>query len=151
MSTSPCPYVYVCANHILTLLLCDVLTGPSTPLRSKPCPIRNSETLRTPLEMLDCWQATSSSVLNLHVSSWPQRSSGTLTLCLVCFINIKFMVLITFEELLDDLLLPSFRSMLYNGSEVIRDLEWVIFDEVHYINDAEVRNSFHISDSSNWL
>lgn len=31
------------------------------------------------------------------------------------------------------------RSMLYNGSEVIRDLEWVIFDEVHYINDAEVR------------
>lgn len=36
------------------------------------------------------------------------------------------------------LLLSSFRSMLYNGSEVIRDLEWVIFDEVHYINDAEV-------------
>jgi len=29
------------------------------------------------------------------------------------------------------------RSMLYNGSEVVRDLEWVIFDEVHYINDAE--------------
>lgn len=27
------------------------------------------------------------------------------------------------------------RSMLYNGSDVIRDLEWVIFDEVHYIND----------------
>ena len=30
------------------------------------------------------------------------------------------------------------RSMLYNGSDVIRDLEWVIFDEVHYINDSEV-------------
>ncbi|XP_060071895.1 superkiller complex protein 2-like [Ylistrum balloti] len=29
------------------------------------------------------------------------------------------------------------RSMLYNGSDVIRDLEWVIFDEVHYINDAD--------------
>ncbi|VDO41745.1 unnamed protein product, partial [Onchocerca flexuosa] len=29
------------------------------------------------------------------------------------------------------------RSMLYNGSEIIRELEWVIFDEVHYINDAE--------------
>lgn len=28
--------------------------------------------------------------------------------------------------------------MLYSGSDVIRDLEWVIFDEVHYINDAEV-------------
>ena len=30
------------------------------------------------------------------------------------------------------------RSMLYKGSDVIRDLEWVIFDEVHYINDSEV-------------
>jgi antiviral helicase SKI2 len=29
------------------------------------------------------------------------------------------------------------RSMLYNGSEVIRELEWVIFDEIHYINDEE--------------
>ena len=34
--------------------------------------------------------------------------------------------------------------MLYNGSDVIRDLEWVIFDEVHYINDAEVGVSFHL-------
>ena len=30
------------------------------------------------------------------------------------------------------------RSMLYNGSDIIRDVEWVIFDEVHYVNDAEV-------------
>lgn len=30
------------------------------------------------------------------------------------------------------------RSMLYNGSETIRELEWVIFDEVHYINNEEV-------------
>lgn len=29
--------------------------------------------------------------------------------------------------------------MLYHGSEVIRELEWVVFDEVHYINDSEVR------------
>ncbi|VDN02455.1 unnamed protein product [Thelazia callipaeda] len=29
------------------------------------------------------------------------------------------------------------RCMLYNGSEVIRELEWVIFDEVHYVNDTE--------------
>ena len=28
--------------------------------------------------------------------------------------------------------------MLYGGSDIIRDVEWVIFDEVHYINDAEV-------------
>jgi len=30
------------------------------------------------------------------------------------------------------------RSMLYKGADLIRDVEWVIFDEVHYINDAEV-------------
>ena len=30
-------------------------------------------------------------------------------------------------------------SMLYNGSDVVRDVEWVIFDEVHYINDDEVK------------
>jgi len=29
------------------------------------------------------------------------------------------------------------RSMLYKGADLIRDIEWVIFDEVHYINDAE--------------
>ncbi|KAI3389585.1 hypothetical protein SNEBB_009874 [Seison nebaliae] len=29
------------------------------------------------------------------------------------------------------------KSMLYNGAEIIRELEWVIFDEVHYINDFE--------------
>ena len=31
-----------------------------------------------------------------------------------------------------------YRSMLYHGSDVIRDVEWVVFDEVHYINDTEV-------------
>ena len=30
--------------------------------------------------------------------------------------------------------------MLYNGSDIIRDVEWVIFDEVHYVNDTEVSN-----------
>lgn len=30
------------------------------------------------------------------------------------------------------------RSMLYKGADIIRDIEWVIFDEVHYVNDAEV-------------
>jgi antiviral helicase SKI2 len=27
--------------------------------------------------------------------------------------------------------------MLYRGADVIRDVEWVVFDEVHYVNDAE--------------
>ena len=29
------------------------------------------------------------------------------------------------------------RTMLYNGSDTIRDVEWVVFDEAHYINDAD--------------
>lgn len=29
------------------------------------------------------------------------------------------------------------RSMLYRGSEVIREVAWVIFDEVHYMRDSE--------------
>jgi antiviral helicase SKI2 len=29
--------------------------------------------------------------------------------------------------------------MLYRGADLIRDVEFVIFDEVHYVNDAEVR------------
>ncbi|ORY67592.1 NUC185 domain-containing protein [Pseudomassariella vexata] len=29
------------------------------------------------------------------------------------------------------------RSMLYRGADLIRDVEFVIFDEVHYVNDAE--------------
>lgn len=32
------------------------------------------------------------------------------------------------------------RSMLYKGADIIRDVEFVIFDEVHYINDSEVFN-----------
>jgi hypothetical protein len=27
--------------------------------------------------------------------------------------------------------------MLYKGADLIRDLEWVIFDEIHYINDPD--------------
>lgn len=29
------------------------------------------------------------------------------------------------------------RSMLYRGADLIRDVEFVIFDEVHYVNDSE--------------
>lgn len=36
------------------------------------------------------------------------------------------------------------RSMLYKGADLIRDVEFVIFDEVHYVNDAEVC-IYHIS------
>uniref|UniRef100_A0A7S1PGH6 RNA helicase n=1 Tax=Percolomonas cosmopolitus TaxID=63605 RepID=A0A7S1PGH6_9EUKA len=29
------------------------------------------------------------------------------------------------------------RSMLYKGADLIRDVEWVVFDEVHYLNDPD--------------
>ena len=29
------------------------------------------------------------------------------------------------------------RSMLYRGADLVRDIEWVIFDEIHYVNDVE--------------
>lgn len=29
------------------------------------------------------------------------------------------------------------RSMLYNGSAIVREMAWVIFDEVHYMRDKE--------------
>lgn len=35
------------------------------------------------------------------------------------------------------------QSMLYCASEVLRDLEYVIFDEVHYINNEDVRKSMN--------
>lgn len=37
------------------------------------------------------------------------------------------------------------RSMLYKGADLIRDVEFVIFDEVHYVNDAEVCSLFPAS------
>jgi antiviral helicase SKI2 len=37
------------------------------------------------------------------------------------------------------------QTMLYNDSDYLKDVEWVIFDEVHYINDAV---SIHIDLSS---
>ena len=47
------------------------------------------------------------------------------------------------------------RSMLYRGADLIRDVEWVIFDEVHHVNDTlrEVlsqRGDHHASRSC-WL
>lgn len=38
------------------------------------------------------------------------------------------------------------RSMLYRGADIIRDVEFVIFDEVHYVNDQEVRTHRNLPD-----
>lgn len=29
------------------------------------------------------------------------------------------------------------RNMLYRGSEIMREVGWVIFDEIHYMRDKE--------------
>lgn len=34
------------------------------------------------------------------------------------------------------------RSMLYRGSEIIREVSWVVYDEIHYMRD---KGSFSIS------
>lgn len=41
------------------------------------------------------------------------------------------------------------RSMLYKGADLIRDVEFVIFDEVHYVNDAEVTHLIRVAVVSN--
>jgi len=41
-------------------------------------------------------------------------------------------------ELTEQMTTEILRSMLYKGADLIRDVEFVIFDEVHYVNDAEV-------------
>jgi antiviral helicase SKI2 len=35
--------------------------------------------------------------------------------------------------------------MLYKGADIIRDVEWVIFDEVHYVNDLDVCPPFRVT------
>jgi ATP-dependent RNA helicase DOB1 len=32
------------------------------------------------------------------------------------------------------------RSMLYRGSEIMRELAWVVFDEIHYMRDSGMLN-----------
>lgn len=58
--------------------LCSTI-GLFTLPRSRLYPIRSSETSRPPLGMWVSSQATSSSVLSLHVLLWPPKSLGSLT------------------------------------------------------------------------
>ena len=41
--------------------------------------------------------------------------------------------------------------MLYKGADIIRDIEWVVFDEVHYVNDAEVCPCYQILDTKHCI
>ena len=34
--------------------------------------------------------------------------------------------------------------MLYRGSEVMREVAWVIFDEIHYMRDAGLLLQFYV-------
>lgn len=43
------------------------------------------------------------------------------------------------------------RSMLYKGADLIRDVEFVIFDEVHYVNDAEVSSNLSSTNPDSFL
>lgn len=43
------------------------------------------------------------------------------------------------------------QAMLYKDSEYIQDVEWVIFDEVHYINDPVSKWKFYLRQFYKWL
>ena len=43
--------------------------------------------------------------------------------------DVSFSSLIMIEEIIG--------SMFYKGSNIIYDIEWVILDEIHYVNDVE--------------
>ena len=38
--------------------------------------------------------------------------------------------------------------MLYRGSEITREVAWVIFDEIHYLRDKGLKTSIFISNKS---
>ena len=37
------------------------------------------------------------------------------------------------------------RSMLYRGSEIIREVAWVVYDEIHYMRDSGNISHYGIS------
>lgn len=43
------------------------------------------------------------------------------------------------------------QTMLYGDSDYLKDVEWVIFDEVHYINDVVSNLSFELLGKRNSL
>ena len=52
-----------------------------------------------------------------------------LVVSLLLFLQTQASALVMTTEIL--------RSMLYRGSELIREVAWVIYDEVHYMRDSE--------------
>ena len=71
------------------------------------------------------------------ITIWPDiRLSGQPYPCITLKVRIALFCVVQGDiwTLVD---VMCFRSLLYNGSDIIRDLEWVIFDEVHYINDPD--------------
>lgn len=52
------------------------------------------------------------------------------------FVISKWRFLLTIY-MLDTVCVEILRSMLYRGSEVMREVAWVIYDEVHYMRDKE--------------
>lgn len=42
------------------------------------------------------------------------------------------------------------RSMLYRGSEIMREVAWVVFDEIHYMRDSGMLNQQNQSCRGEW-
>ena len=56
--------------------------------------------------------------------------------CLVMTTEVRKPALLSSSQLTTNPL-QILRSMLYRGSEIMREVAWVIFDEIHYMRDAE--------------
>lgn len=41
------------------------------------------------------------------------------------------------------------RSMLYRGSEIMREVAWVVFDEIHYMRDKGTNIIVRVSGEHN--
>lgn len=63
-------------------------------------------------------------VMTTEVRQWP---------VILCRINDWFFIDLLFCW---DVFFQILRSMLYRGSEVMREVAWVIFDEIHYMRDS---------------
>lgn len=63
---------------------------------------------------------------------------GLIYICLVCpaFYLYRFNDL-SFGMLFQVMTTEIWRSMQYKGSEVVREVAWIIFDEVHYMRDRD--------------
>lgn len=108
----------------------------SLPAPSKLSPIRNTERCTRSFRMWAWWLEMSPSIPRPPASLWQQRwdtVGGTIRY--LCQMSTSFVCAVWHNKPISPQIL---RSMLYRGSEIMREVAWVIFDEIHYMRDSGV-------------